>query len=154
MEDLNILAADCVVVSCCCQCLMLQILVFVLLKLPCKLVRKIREYAKKKLPQTKRNDKVTQREIGSYKDVFVRIHEQSFRTQAEMALKDDAGHNCGCCMDEVEKVMQEFYKKGEFAFGSFWGRKGWGVPSIVNDHNDDSFVRYKIINLVGSLSCE
>ncbi|XP_027348067.1 uncharacterized protein LOC113859513 [Abrus precatorius] len=150
MEDWNMLGADCVVISCCCQCLMMQILVFVLLKLPWKLVRKTREYAKKKLRQRKGNDK---KEMGSYEDVLVGIHEQSIRIQAEMALMDDAGRHCGCCMDEVEKVMEEFYQKGEFAFGSFWGRKGpWGVPSIVDHHNDVNFSRYQIIDFVGSLS--
>ena len=57
--------------------------------------------------------------MGSYKDVLLRIHEQSFRIQVEMALTDGADHNCGGCMDEVEKVMEEFYQKGEFAFGAF-----------------------------------
>lgn len=97
--------------------------------------------------------------MGSYKDVLVRVHEQSIRLEEEMmmALRDGSGQNCGSCMDEVEKVMEEFYEKGELAFGSFWGRKGpWGVPTIVtNDHhnNDDSFARYQIIELVGSLGC-
>ncbi|KAJ1404941.1 putative transmembrane protein [Sesbania bispinosa] len=144
MEDCNMLAADCVVISCCCQCLMLQILVLVLRKL----VRKTREYAKRIIRQRKgKSYRGMQSEMGCYKDVLVRI-------QAEMALKDDARHNCGCCMEEVEKVMEEFYEKGEFAFGN-WGRKGsWGVPTIVNDHNDDdNFVRYQIIDMVDSLSC-
>ncbi|TKY58522.1 hypothetical protein E2542_SST15585 [Spatholobus suberectus] len=154
MEDWNMLGADCVVISCCCQCLMLQILIFVLLKLPWKFVKKTREYAKKKLRQRKGNDREMDREMCSYKDVLVRIHEQSIRIQAEMQLTDDEGHKCGGCMDEVEKVMEEFYQKGEFAFGSFWGRKGrpWGVPTIVNDHNDINFEGYQIIDLVGSLS--
>ncbi|KAG4938856.1 hypothetical protein AAZX31_16G091500 [Glycine max] len=153
MEDLNTIGADCVVISCCCQCLMLQILVFVLLKLPGKLIRKTREYAKKLRHRKANNDRRMGREMGSYKDVLLRIHEQSFRIQVEMALTDGADHNCGGCMDEVEKVMEEFYQKGEFAFGSFWGRKGpCGAPTIVNDHNDVNFVRYQIIDLVGSLS--
>ncbi|KAL2334202.1 hypothetical protein Fmac_015415 [Flemingia macrophylla] len=143
MEDWSLLGADCVVISCCCQCLILQILVFVLLKLPCKLVKKTRDYAKKKLRRRKGN---FHREMGSYNDVVVRVQERSIRVQAEMALKE--GHNC---MDEVEKVMKEFYEKGEFAFGSFWGRKGpWGVPTDVDHRNDVSFVQYQIIDLVSS----
>ncbi|XP_020229996.1 uncharacterized protein LOC109810834 [Cajanus cajan] len=145
MEDWNMLGADCVVISCCCQCLMLQILVFVLLKLPCKLVKKTRDYAKKKLRQRKGN---THREMGSCEDVLVRIREQSLGIQAEVALTDGAGHSC---MDEVEKVMEEFYEKGEFAFGSFWGRKGpWGVPTNVDHYDHVNFVQYQIIDLVGS----
>lgn len=140
------LAADCVVISCCCQCLVLQFLVFVFRKL----VKKTREYAKKMFCQRKGNYRGMQGEIDFYKAVLVRIHEQSIRIQAQ---KDDAGHNSGCCMEEVEKVMEEFYQNGEFAFGSFWGRKGpWGVPPIVNDHNCKNFAQYEILDLVGSLS--
>ncbi|ESW28376.1 hypothetical protein PHAVU_003G281600 [Phaseolus vulgaris] len=152
MEEWNMLGADCVVISCCCQCLVLQILVFLLLKLPWKVIRKTREYAKKKLRQRKGNDERAKMKIesGCYEDVLVRIdHEQSFR--------DGEGFSCGGCMEEVEKMMEEFYEKGEFGFGSFWGRElgtcGCGVPAIVNHHSDDNFVRYQIIDLVGSLSC-
>ncbi|KAK7346146.1 hypothetical protein VNO80_20661 [Phaseolus coccineus] len=150
MEEWNMLGADCVVISCCCQCLVLQILVFLLLKLPWKLIRKTREYAKKKLRQRKGNDERAKMKIepGCYEDVLVRIHEQSFR--------DGEGFSWGGCMDEVEKMMEEFYEKGEFGFGSFWGREGTcgcGVPATVNHHNDENFVRYQIIDLVGSLSC-
>ncbi|RZB60375.1 hypothetical protein D0Y65_043239 [Glycine soja] len=143
MEDLNTIGADCVVISCCCQCLMLQILVFVLLKLPGKLIRKTREYAKKLRHRKANNDRRMGREMGSYKDVLLRIHEQSFRIQVEMALTDGADHNCGGCMDEVEKVMEEFYQKGEFAFGSFWGRKGpySTKPSGSSDKLHDAFIR-------------
>ncbi|KEH20219.1 hypothetical protein MtrunA17_Chr8g0368671 [Medicago truncatula] len=136
-EDWNMLAADCVVISCCCQCLVLQILVLVLRKM----VRKTREYGKKIFCQRKGNYRGVQREMGSYKDVVLRIQE-------DYALKDDDVHNCGCCMVEVEKVMEELCEKGEFGFGSFWGRKEpWGFPQVVNDHYDDSFVRYQIIDL-------
>lgn len=152
------LAADCVVISCCCQCLILQILVLVLRKF----VRKTREYGKKMFCQ-KRNKGNCYRGMmqrdqmsNSYKDVLVRIHKQSIRIQEEMALKDGAAaHNSSgcCCMEEVEKVMEELYEKGEFGFGSFWGRKEpWGAPTVVNDdHSDCNFVRYQVIDLVGSL---
>ncbi|KAE9591788.1 hypothetical protein Lal_00038655 [Lupinus albus] len=143
MEDWNMLGADCVVISCCCQCLMLQILVFVLIKLPCKVVRKTREYAKRKLRKGRRND----REImgSSYKHVLLRMHQQSMTTTQALNKDDGFGHNCGCCLDEVEKVMEEFYEKGEFGFGSFWARKD--VPTL-----DHSFVKYQIVDLVGTLS--
>ena len=63
------------------------------------------EYAKKLRHRKANNDRRMGREMGSYKDVLLRIHEQSFRIQVEMALTDGADHNCGGCMDEVEKVM-------------------------------------------------
>ncbi|KAI4357897.1 hypothetical protein L6164_001814 [Bauhinia variegata] len=159
MEDLNLLAADCVVISCCCQCLILQILIFVLLKLPCKFVKKTREYAKKKLQQKKRDKKVMKKEKGSssYIEEIVRIHELSLRIEGDRAFEDVGGHNCGCCLEEVEKVMEELSRRGEFAFGSFWGREGpwpWGVPkTVTKDHSgDDGFVSYQIIEIVGSMS--
>ncbi|XP_050918084.1 uncharacterized protein LOC127135406 [Lathyrus oleraceus] len=133
MEDLNLLAADCVVISCCCQCLMLQIILLLLRKM----VRKTREYGKRIFCQRKG----VQREMGSYKDVILRVHEKSFRIQ------DDDVHNCGCCIDEVEKVMEELCEKGEFGFGSFWGRKEpWGDPKVVNDQIDVSSLRYQIVD--------
>lgn len=145
MEDWNILAADCVVISCCCQCLMLQILVLLLRKM----VRKTREYGKRIFSQRKGNCRGLKREMGSYKEVL-------FRIQAEMALKDGVVHNSsGCCMVEVEKVMEELCEKGEFGFGSFCCRnkKPWGISStVVNDHNHVGFERYEIVDLVGSLS--
>ncbi|XP_058737269.1 uncharacterized protein LOC131609566 [Vicia villosa] len=131
MEDLNMLAADCVVISCCCQCLMLQIIVLLLRKM----VRKTREYGKRIFCQRKG----VQREMGSYKDVILRIHEKSFRIQEDVELIDDGVHNCGGCMVEVEKVMEELCEKGEFGFGSFWGRKEpWGAARVVNDQIDVS----------------
>ncbi|KAL1370473.1 hypothetical protein HN51_000734 [Arachis hypogaea] len=184
MEDWNMLGADCVVISCCCQCLMLQILVYVLLKLPSKLVRKTRRYVKKKFCGNKRSrsnlsldHRLDHREkilmgssFSSYDDVLVKIHEQSIRFREEIvtiALRNGTsgrnGNDSGSCMDEVEKVMEKLYENGELAFGSFWGQKEpWGVPKIVSSdllhnhlHNcdyDHSFVRYEIIELVGSIS--
>ncbi|XP_027920753.1 uncharacterized protein LOC114178836 isoform X1 [Vigna unguiculata] len=129
MEEWNTLGADCVVISCCCQCLLLQILVFLMLKLPWKLIRKTREYAKKKLRQRKGNDDKMKIELGCYEDVLVRIHEQSFRVQ-EMAVRDGEGFTSGGCMDEVQKMMEEFYQKGEFGFGSFCGREEPCDPNL------------------------
>ncbi|MCD7470576.1 hypothetical protein HAX54_010545 [Datura stramonium] len=37
------------------------------------------------------------------------------------------------CMEEVEKVLEEFSQKGEFAFGSFWG-----VDEDENSGSSDS----------------
>ena len=149
------LAADCVVISCCCQCLILQIIVFILLKLPCKLIHKTREYAKKKLQQRKKNEKIIEREIiGQYKDGFVEMHgEGSFRIQVDR-LSIDGEHGCGTCLEEVEKVLEELSQKGEFAFGSFWGRNGSGsLSTCVAKHEfDTSMVRYQIIEMVGSFS--
>ncbi|KAE8023040.1 hypothetical protein FH972_008792 [Carpinus fangiana] len=153
MEDLNMLAADCVVVSCCCQCLIVQIVIFVFLKLPSKLIRKTREYARKKLRQRKEvvlvGGRITGgREMGKYNDGFV----GSFGIQVEKLAMDGGHHGCGgSCMEEVEKVLEELSQKGEFAFGSFWGRKGSG--SFSSCEFDDINVEYQIIEMIGSFSC-
>ncbi|XP_024018322.1 uncharacterized protein LOC21409214 [Morus notabilis] len=130
MEDGNALAADCIVISSCCQCLILQIIVFVLLKIPYKLIRKTRDFAKKKLQRRKRRGKMV------------------------INMKSD----CGCCMKEVEKVMEELSQKGEFSFGSFWCKEEESAEifpaSCVQKHeSDDGFVRYQLIKMVGSISC-
>ncbi|KAG8639055.1 hypothetical protein MANES_14G095101v8 [Manihot esculenta] len=73
MEDCNILAADCVVISCCCQCLILKIIIFILLKLPYKIIRKTREYTKKKLRirYRKQAEKTTESVKARFQDEFL-----------------------------------------------------------------------------------
>ncbi|XP_059317034.1 uncharacterized protein LOC132067744 [Lycium ferocissimum] len=109
MEDKNIFAADCIVICCCCQCLILQIIILFLLNLPCKLLKKTKECIKK-LKDRRRNKK-TMKIVNRYEDEILKDHEGSLRVQLESL----------CCMEEVEKVLEEFSQKGEFAFGSFWG---------------------------------
>nr|POF27037.1 proline-rich receptor-like protein kinase perk10 [Quercus suber] len=153
MEDWNTLAADCVVISCCCQCLILQIIIFFLLKLPCKLIRKTREYAKKKLRQRRKNEKTIENEINQGKHDFEGMNGGSFRIQVDGFLVD-GDYGCGSCMQEVEKVLEEFSQKGEFAFGSFWGgnRSGTISTCVAKHEFDNSIVQFQIIEMVGSLS--
>ncbi|KAF2321418.1 hypothetical protein GH714_041011 [Hevea brasiliensis] len=119
MEDWNMLAADCVVISCCCQCLILQIIIFILLKLPCKLIRKTKEYTKKKLRtrDKKQAEKRTESVKSRFQDEFVEFHEGSITIQIEELHR---GYGFESCMEEVERVLGDFSQKGEFAFGSFW----------------------------------
>ncbi|KAG6764114.1 hypothetical protein POTOM_031572 [Populus tomentosa] len=125
MEDLNMLAADCVVISCCCQCLILQSIIFVLLKLPHKVIQKTRAYAKKKLWHRKK-EKMLESVRGRFQDSFDKFLEGSIEIQV-----DDfhGGHDCESCIEEVEEVLEGFSQKGEFAFGSFWGRVGSGTST-------------------------
>jgi hypothetical protein len=152
-EDMNMLAADCVVICCCCQCLILQIVIFVLFKLPYKLVRKTREYARKKLRQRKEDKKITgggRDQMGKYKGDFVGLGSFSIQVDSRLAM-DGGRHGCGSCMEEVEKVLEELSQKGEFAFGSFWGMKGSGsFSSCEFDHNINA--EYQIIEMIGSFS--
>lgn len=153
MEDWNALAADCVVLSCCCQCLILQVLVLILLKFPYKLARKAREYVKK-IRHRKREGKIVQKDTGLYKDESLKSHSGSFRIQLErFSLNKCSG--CGCCIEEAEKVFNELSQKGEFAFGSFWGgenSESFPIPSIAKHELDYDVVRYKLIETFGSFS--
>lgn len=91
---------------------------------------------------------------GKCKNEFVGIVGESLRIQAS----DGSG---GCCMKEVEEVMEELSRKGEFAFGSFWcNNEDQECDEIfptchVPKHEEfgDGFVSYHLINMVGSISC-
>ncbi|KAK9705035.1 hypothetical protein RND81_07G028400 [Saponaria officinalis] len=120
MEDCNTLVSDCIVVSCCCQCLILQLVVFIFIHLPRKLARKTKEYAKKKLSRTRRKSK----NHPQHRDGFVGFdngRSVSMRILELEGYEVSKVHRWGSCLDEVEKVLGELSMKGEFAFGSFWG---------------------------------
>ncbi|TQD87917.1 hypothetical protein C1H46_026554 [Malus baccata] len=144
MEDCNMTAADCVVISCCSQCLILQITIFILYKLPCKLIRKTREYTVKKLQQRRRKEMIV---LDTCKDVdFVSMAGESMRSSM------DARHSCRRCMEEVEKVLQELSQRGEFGFGSFWRRGELGRSPTQNlsicEQFGTSFLQYHLIEMV------
>ncbi|KAB1206487.1 hypothetical protein CJ030_MR7G000057 [Morella rubra] len=153
MEDRNMLAADCVVISCCCQCLILQVVIFVFLKLPHKLIRKTRDCARRKRRQRKRDKKIIETETGRYRDDFVGMRGASFRIQVD-EFSIDGGHGCGTCMEEVEKVLEELSQKGQFAFGSFWGRKASGSSStcVTKQEFENSIVQYQVTEIIGAFS--
>ncbi|KAK8657652.1 hypothetical protein V6N13_035881 [Hibiscus sabdariffa] len=140
MEDCNMLVADCIVICCCSQCLILQIIVFVFLKLPCKLIRKTKRYATKKLligrrrgGRRKEEGKTTVIELDSNSMVKGGVLEDELQVVTKscncMSMSHDHltqavadQYEFGYCLQEVEKVLEELSRKGEFAFGSFWGR--------------------------------
>ncbi|KAL2519175.1 hypothetical protein Adt_15422 [Abeliophyllum distichum] len=147
MEDPNMLAADCIVITCCCQCMILQILVFVLLKLPYKLVRKTKEYAKR-FRNRKRREKIMQIEMSRYGEDSFRSHGNSFRFQIETL-----GFNC--CMDEIEKVLEDISNRGEFAFGSFWGgeiSRRLSSSCLYEEELDYDVVQCHLIEIFGSVN--
>ncbi|KAI3734039.1 hypothetical protein L6452_13499 [Arctium lappa] len=108
-QDWNMIAADCFVLSCCCcQCLILQILVFLLLKLPTRLFRKTKQYMKRKFGIRRKVARCAAAVIGGQRPQAPRR-----RVMVEDLRWDG-------CMEEVEKVLEEMCEKGEFGFGSFW----------------------------------
>lgn len=125
MEDLNMLAADCVVVCCCCQCLVLQILALIFLRLPCELARKSKKFARKKFGKRRRMEERRERK-------------DSFRSDSLEILTGDTilavfcdDHKCA--IEEAQKVMKELSSEGEFVFGSFWGRNGSATSRTCDD---------------------
>ncbi|KAL3501614.1 hypothetical protein ACH5RR_036063 [Cinchona calisaya] len=151
MEDLNAIAADCLVVSCCCQCLMLQVVVFILLKLPYKLFRKTKKYAKK-LKNRKGKEKINvhRRRIGRNDD----DNNQRIHVELEGFSSNDC-NRIGCCMDEVEKGLEEFFLRGEFGFGRFLhGEVSLGsFPSCLGSQQlDYDVVNYHLIQMFGSFN--
>ncbi|KAL3751423.1 hypothetical protein ACJRO7_012276 [Eucalyptus globulus] len=142
MEDWNALAADCIVVSCCCQCLILQIAVFILLKIPCRLFQKTKRFAKKRFRHSRRRRKSLEktRYLSEGPGCSMRDGEDGFFL--------DVYERGGRCMEEVEKALQEMSQKGVFGFGSFWGRES----GCVCDHQgfDSSVVQLHLIEIVGS----
>ncbi|KAK2635914.1 hypothetical protein Ddye_030706 [Dipteronia dyeriana] len=167
MEDGNMLAADCVVISCCCQCLILQVIIFFLLKLPSKLIRKTKEYAKKKLRHRRRSKGKIIRKVkkgkSRYREELMEFHGGgSGRIELLKGFPYSSIDGEDGCMEEVEKVLEEFSQKGEFAFGSFWGREGDG-PSITassssttklvaQEEFDFSVVQFESVEIIASLS--
>lgn len=68
---------------------------------------------------------------------------------------NQVGHEC--CMEQVEKVLEELSLKGEFAFGSFWGRReSEPLPAhaahVARQEFDASVLEYHLIETLGSLS--
>lgn len=145
MEDRNILAADCIVLCCCCQCMMLQILIFILLKLPHKLMKKMKQYAKK-LRARRRATKIMQiKTARNGEDSFPSSHVGSLGAESL---------EFGCCMSEIERILDDLSSRGEFAFGSFWGggvASDTSFPSCLNhDQLDYEVVGYRLMELFGA----
>ncbi|KAH6823247.1 hypothetical protein C2S53_020416 [Perilla frutescens var. hirtella] len=145
-EDRNVLAADCIVLCCCCQCMILQILILILTKLPHKLLKKTKAYAKKFRARKRGNSKM---------NVQVRNGvDSSFRLDMDDDFCLVESLHFGCCMSEIEAVLDDFSSRGEFAFGSFWGgdlSSSRSFPSCVKDVElDYEVVGYRLIELFGA----
>ena len=54
--------------------------------------------------------------ISAFINEAVELHTSS------MSIESIHGFQCCACIEEAEKVLEELSQKGEFAFGSFWGR--------------------------------
>ncbi|CAH2033912.1 unnamed protein product [Thlaspi arvense] len=106
-EDCGAFAADCVILSCCCQCLVLQVSVFAFFKIPRKLAQKMKKFVKRRCGETlqptmKEEDVV--KEDHWYGNGFA-FEESSSRFN---------------CTEDIEGLLQELSMNKEFVFGSFW----------------------------------
>ncbi|GLT73128.1 hypothetical protein SLA2020_450060 [Shorea laevis] len=151
MEDCNMLVADCVVICCCCQCLILQI-IFFFLRLPCKLILKTKEFAKKLRSRRKMGMTIESVKGGyRFQEEFVELHRRSISIQIIEAFPVEGVQGYQCCMEEVQKVFDELSLRGEFAFGSFWRREGSSGSSVQEiDIDSINFVHYELIELDSS----
>ncbi|KAL9663870.1 hypothetical protein QQ045_019263 [Rhodiola kirilowii] len=120
MEDPNALAVDCIVISCCCQCLILQLLIFLLLKLPWKIICKTRDFAKRRLRKTGRSLGNSVAQIVE-NHVLVKLYSLSSREGSSHG-SFRRRRSGGACLEEVDKVLEELSQQGQFGFGSFWGQ--------------------------------
>ncbi|XAR55872.1 hypothetical protein NMG60_11036103 [Bertholletia excelsa] len=145
MEDWNMLASDCVVITCCCQCLILQIVLFVFLGLPHKLVQKLKQYTRKKLGRGKRESMAMGSEVDRCGDPLPQNPKGSVTIEGE-------GFVCGCCMGEVDRVLEGLAQNGEFAFGSFWGKhqSGRSHMRVATEEFDYNIVQNHLIEIVCS----
>ncbi|CAA7036332.1 unnamed protein product [Microthlaspi erraticum] len=106
-EDCGAFAADCVVLSCCCQCLVLQVSVFVFSKVPRKLVQKM-----KKLFVKRRCGKTLQPTMEE--DVKLE------HWYGNGFAFDEGSSSRFNCIEDIEGMLQDLSMNKEFVFGSFW----------------------------------
>ncbi|KAH0919494.1 hypothetical protein HID58_027154 [Brassica napus] len=97
-QDCGAVAADCVVLCCCCECFMLQFFLFVFFKIPQKLAHKMKKFV---IRRKKRRDMKT----------FLPTKEEEHLSGDESRVS---------CMEGIEEMLQELSMEGEFVFGSFW----------------------------------
>ncbi|XP_071704827.1 uncharacterized protein [Rutidosis leptorrhynchoides] len=122
-QDWNMIGADCIVISCCCQCLMLQLLVFVLLKLPSKMIKKTKEYMKRKFGnRMRKGGKMVRMKVARCAEEVVgcQTPRDSISVRGQTPAKSFNVDGFDGCMEEIEEVLEELSTKGEFGFGSFW----------------------------------
>lgn len=131
------------------------------------MAKKTTSFAKRKLNHRRRRRK-KDGEILRIKEKECSVSVEADRESGFGGGEED--ERCRKCMEEVEKVMMELYEKGEFGFGSFWGRGRKGEDSgcslvsgidwrdlnqiggVADGNGDGHFVRYQVIQMHASLT--
>ncbi|XP_020263498.1 uncharacterized protein LOC109839470 [Asparagus officinalis] len=101
-EECGLLIGDCTVICCCCPCMLVQITVFVVFRLPKKLIKKMKGIILEK----KRRRKMEKGEVEG--ECVVVLEGRSCVVETSFRIED-------------EKVWEELLGQGLFWFGSFWG---------------------------------
>ncbi|KAJ4879763.1 Uncharacterized protein Rs2_36817 [Raphanus sativus] len=107
-EDCGAFVADCVVLSCCCQCLVLQVTGFVLFKIPLKLVKKVKKFVKRRRGKT----------LQPRMEEDVVVKEDEHWCGNEFGFEE--GSSRFNCIEDIEGMLQELSMNEELVFGSFW----------------------------------
>ncbi|CAN1152135.1 hypothetical protein LINPERPRIM_LOCUS28747 [Linum perenne] len=113
MEDCNLMAADCMVLSfcscCSCPCLLLQLLIFLFLELPRRMLHATM--------QSFCINEMVDAELGRKSTSTNGDHRGGTSTDEEDRSDGED------CIEETERVLEECYGNGEFGFGSFWRKE-------------------------------
>lgn len=113
----------------------------------------MKNYAKK-LRDRRRHQNKAKRETGGNGNEFPEFSEGSMRIQLEGFFMDE-GDGFRYCMEEVENVLGELSEKGEFAFGSFWGRNGSDTETAAthsaNFCYESNVLQYHLIEMVSHI---
>lgn len=149
--ETGLVAMDCLVMCCCCPCLVLQVTVFLFVRLPRKVVVKtkriiLRRWHRRRPPASSSSSKAA----GSLKLVDLLDLDDGFEAafgfgeegagdwkERCFAVSGSGDDDDGGCDSVWEAIIEQ---EGLFWFGSFWGRREQdGSASEGDDRMDGSF---------------
>ncbi|XP_038982995.1 uncharacterized protein LOC120110980 [Phoenix dactylifera] len=118
LEDCSLFAVDCMVVCCCCPCLLLQITVFLFIRLPQRMAVKSKKIVLRKL---RKRLKKYEYVIGESDDLE-RGEALGVQGVNDVIIEGKSWVGDRSSFLESEKMWEEFVEEeGLFWFGSFWG---------------------------------
>jgi hypothetical protein len=155
-EETGLVAMDCLVVCCCCPCLVLQVTVFLLVRLPRQVVVKtkriiLRRWHRRRPAQESTSCPCPASAAGLKLVDLGDGSEGAFGIGEGCTDDDGAGGWKQRCFpvddDDKDGVWEALVEQeGLFWFGSFWGRPEQEAPASGGDArmDDDSFVRLPV----------
>ncbi|KAK3155055.1 hypothetical protein QOZ80_2BG0198280 [Eleusine coracana subsp. coracana] len=143
----GLVAMDCLVVCCCCPCLVLQVTVFLLVRLPRKVVIKTKRVILRRWHR--RRPEPVEESTGcpaSARFKLAELVELSYGFEGAFGIGEGCAvgwkQRCFAVVDDedddgVWEALVE--QEGLFWFGSFWGRPEQEAPASGDAQMDDSF---------------